>query len=77
MSIQFTYFHPFYGAENSFIYLLTTILFLLVIISLIKSKFDVLNPSFIYTICLTGFASWLLYILENGICQCILIRHLS
>lgn len=55
MSIQFTYFHPFYGAENSFIYLLTTILFLLVIISFIKSKFDVLNPSFIYTICLTGF----------------------
>lgn len=54
MRVEFTYFQPYYGAENSFIYLLTATLFLLVIISFIKSKFDVLNPSFIYSICLGG-----------------------
>lgn len=57
MSIQFTYFHPFYGAENSFIYLLTAVLFFISIISFAKGKFDVLNPSFIYSICLTGFCA--------------------
>lgn len=57
MRIEFTYFYPFSGAENSFIYLLTVVLFLLAIISFIKSKFDVLNPSFIYSICLTGFCT--------------------
>lgn len=55
MSIQVAYFHPSYGAENSFIYLLTAILFLLAVIPFIKSKFDVLNPSFIYSVCLAGF----------------------
>lgn len=54
MSIEFTYFQPLYGAQYSFIYLLTMILFLLAVISFFKSKFDVLNPSFIYSICLTG-----------------------
>lgn len=57
MRVEFTYFQPYYGAENSFIYLLTATLFLLVIISFIKSKFDVLNPSFIYSICLGGFCA--------------------
>lgn len=48
MRIEFTYFYPFSGAENSFIYLLAAVLFLLAVISFVKSKFDVLNPSFIY-----------------------------
>ena len=54
MSIEFTYFQPYYGSENSFIYILVLVLFLLAIFSFIKSKYDVLNPSFIYSICLTG-----------------------
>lgn len=54
MGIEFTYFQPLYGAQNSFIYLLTAIVFLLAVISLIKGHFDVLNPSFIYSICLAG-----------------------
>lgn len=57
MRIEFTYFQPYYGAENSFIYLLTAILFLLAVISFIKGKYDVLNPSFIYSICLGGFCA--------------------
>lgn len=57
MSIDFTYFQPWSGAKNSFIYLLTAVLFLLAVISFIKSKFDVLNPSFIYSICLAGFCA--------------------
>lgn len=55
LRIEFTYFYPFSGAENSFIYLLAAVLFLLAVVSFIKSKFDVLNPSFIYFICLAGF----------------------
>lgn len=31
MKIDFTYFYPIYGAENSFIYLLAAVLFLLVV----------------------------------------------
>lgn len=54
MSVEFTYFQPYSGAENSFIYVLTAVLFLLAIISLIRSKFDVINPSFVYSICFTG-----------------------
>lgn len=54
MSIEFTYFQPLYGATNSFIYLLVVGLFLLAIISFIKGKFDLLNPSFIYNVCLAG-----------------------
>ena len=48
MKIEFTYFYPFSGAENSVICLLAAVLFLLAVISFVKSKFDVLNPSFIY-----------------------------
>lgn len=55
MKIEFGVFQPYCGAENSFIYLLTSLLFLLAIISFIKNKFDVLNPSFIYCICLSSF----------------------
>ena len=54
MRIEFTYFYPFYGSENSFIYLLAAILILLAIYSFIKCKYDVLNPSFIYSVCLAG-----------------------
>ncbi|WP_152442119.1 hypothetical protein [Megasphaera sp. BL7] len=54
MSIEFTFFQPSFGATDSFIYVLTAVLLLLSIISFVKSKFDVLNPSFIYSICLTG-----------------------
>ena len=50
MRIEFTYFYPFSGAENSFIYLLAAVLFLLAVASFIKSKFDMLNPSFIYCV---------------------------
>lgn len=57
MRIEFTYFQPYYGAENSFIYLLTAILFLLAVISFIKGKYDVLNSSFVYSICLGGFCA--------------------
>lgn len=55
MKIDFTYFYPIYGAENSFICLLAAVLFLLAVISFVKSKFDVLNPSFIYCVCMAGF----------------------
>lgn len=55
MRIEFTYFYPFSGAENSFIYLLAAVLFLLAVASFIKSKFDMLNPSFIYCVCMAGF----------------------
>ena len=55
MGIEFAYFQPYFGAENSFIYLLIAVLFLLAIFSFIKSEYDVLNPSFIYSICLTVF----------------------
>ncbi len=54
MNIQFTYFQPYYGAENSFIFLLVIALLLLAMISFIKSKFDLLYPSFIYNLCLAG-----------------------
>ncbi|OUO45675.1 O-antigen polymerase [Megasphaera sp. An286] len=54
MRVEFTYFQPYYGADNTFIYLLTAIIFLLAIISFVKSKFDVVHPSFIYCICLAG-----------------------
>ncbi len=54
MSIEFTYLQPLHGAQQSFIYLLTIVLFLLAVMSFFKSMFDVLNPSFIYSICLTG-----------------------
>lgn len=57
MRIEFTYFQPYYGAENSFIYLLMIVLFVLAIISFIRSKFDVLNPSVIYSSCLAGFCA--------------------
>lgn len=57
MGIEFTYFQPSFGAQNSFIYPLTIIIFLLAVISLIKGKFDVLNPSFVYSICLCGCCS--------------------
>ena len=57
MKIEFTYFQPYYGGENSFIYLLVAVLFLLDIFSFIKNKYDVLNPSFIYCSCLTGFCA--------------------
>lgn len=57
MKIEFTYFQPYYGGENSFIYLLVAVLFLLAIFSFIKNKYDVLNPSFIYCSCLTGFCA--------------------
>lgn len=53
MSIEFTFFNH-HWATDSFIYVLTAVLLLLSIISFVKSKFDVLNPSFIYSICLTG-----------------------
>lgn len=55
MKLEFTVFQPYYGAENSFIYLLTAVLFLLAVISFIKDKCDVLSPSFIYSICLSSF----------------------
>lgn len=54
MGIDFTYFYPISGAQDSFIYPLTAILFLFAVISFVKGKFDLLNPSFIYSICLTG-----------------------
>ncbi|WP_416181780.1 O-antigen polymerase [Acidaminococcus timonensis] len=57
MNIEFTYFQPLYGAANSFIYSLVLALLLLTIISFIKGKFDLLYPSFIYNICLTGCCS--------------------
>lgn len=57
MRIEFTYFYQFSGAENSFIYLLAAVLFLLAVASFIKSKFDMLNPSFIYCVCMTGFCT--------------------
>lgn len=57
MGVDFTYFQPNSGSENSFIYLLTAILALLSVISFIKSKSDILHPSFIYSICLTGCCS--------------------
>lgn len=55
MGTEFTYFQPYYGAENSFIYPLTAVLLLLSIFSFMKSKYDVLNPSFIYSSCFTVF----------------------
>lgn len=55
MKIDFTYFYPIYGAENSFIYLLAAVLFLLAVASFVKSRFDMLNPSFIYYVCMAGF----------------------
>lgn len=55
MKIEFTIFQPYSGAENSFIYFLTVVLLLFAIISFIKNKFDLLNPSFIYNICLSSF----------------------
>lgn len=55
MRIEFDYFYPFFGSVNTFIYVLTIVLFLLAFISFIKNKFDVLHPSFVYSICLTGF----------------------
>lgn len=57
MKIEFAYFQPLYGAENSFIYFLAIILFLLSVISFLRSNKDFLNPSFIYSICLTGCCS--------------------
>lgn len=54
MKIEFTYFQPYCGADNTFIYFLVAIIILLAIIAFVKSKFDVLNPSFIYSICLAG-----------------------
>ena len=54
MKIEYTYFQPFYGSLNSFIYILTFILFLFVVIAFIKSKGDVINPSFLYSTCLAG-----------------------
>lgn len=57
MGVEFTYFQPVNGVQDSFIYLLTAVLFLITIICFIKSKFDVLNPSFIYSICITGCCS--------------------
>lgn len=54
MGIEFTFFQPAFGATNSFIYFLTAILLLCSVISFVKSKFDVLHPSLIYSICLTG-----------------------
>lgn len=54
MKIDFTYYYPIYGAENSFINIFTIILLLLGVVFFIKNRFDVLNPSFIYSICLTG-----------------------
>lgn len=54
MGINFTYFYPTSGSQDSFIYPLTIILFLFTCISFIKGKYDLLNPSFIYSICLTG-----------------------
>lgn len=57
MGIEFTYFQPVNGAQDSFIYFLTIILFLINIICFIKGKFDVLNPSFIYSLCITGCCS--------------------
>lgn len=54
MEIEFTYWMPQYGSENSFIYILTIILFLLAIISYLQNKMDILNPSFIFSICLAS-----------------------
>lgn len=54
MHVEYTVFKPIFGAQDSYIYILTLILFLLSVIVFIKNKFDVLNPSFIYSICLTG-----------------------
>lgn len=55
MGTEFTYFQPYYGAENSFIYPLVVALLLLSIFSFIKGKYDLLNPSFIYSACFTAF----------------------
>lgn len=52
MSIEFTFFQPSFGATDSFIYFLTATLLLLSVISFVESQFDILNPSFIYNICL-------------------------
>lgn len=57
MGIEFTYFQPYYGAEDSFIYFLVAVFFLLSIVSFIKGKYDMLNPSFIYSICLASFCT--------------------
>lgn len=54
MGLEFTLFQPAFGAEESYIYILTAVLFLFSIISFIKSNFDILNPSFIYSVCFTG-----------------------
>lgn len=54
MRVDLVHFQPYSGAGDSFIYVLTGVLFLLAIISFIKSRFDVLNPSFIYSICFAG-----------------------
>lgn len=54
MSIEFTFFQPSFGATDSFIYFLTATILLLSVISFVKSQFDILNPAFIYNICLTG-----------------------
>lgn len=54
MSIEFTYFLPSGSSQDSFIYPLTIILFLFACIAFIRSNFDILNPSFIYSSCIAG-----------------------
>ena len=55
--MTYTYFYPSGGAENSFIYLLTGVLFLLALLSFVKSRFDILHPVTIYHLCLAGCCS--------------------
>lgn len=52
--MSFSFFYPSGGAENSFIYLLTGILFLFAVISFLKCQFDILHPVVIYNLCLSG-----------------------
>lgn len=46
-----------YGSENSFIYILTAILFFTTIITFIRNHLDILNPGFVFSLCLTGCCS--------------------
>lgn len=55
--MNYTYFYPSGGAENSFIYPLTGILFLLALLSFAKSRYDILHPVTIYHLCLAGCCS--------------------
>ena len=54
VSYSYSFFNPSGGAEDSFIYLLTGILFLFAVISFVRSRLDILHPAAIYNLCLSG-----------------------